>query len=116
MMQRLTTGLVDQFIADLKDSVREAKLSPSGSGSMVTVYGEHTFLASLSFFPFLMRNVASCFAFFISYSLHLVLPHHHHLRVPAVRTSEAALTRCLILDPRTLPHLLSVKEIHQNIL
>jgi len=37
--QRLTLPLVDQFIADLKDSVREAKVAPSGKGSMVAVYG-----------------------------------------------------------------------------
>ncbi|KAF9541396.1 PLP-dependent transferase [Agrocybe pediades] len=36
---RLTIQVVDQFIADLKDSVREAKLSPSGKGTMVSVYG-----------------------------------------------------------------------------
>lgn len=37
---RLTVPVVDQFIADLKDSVREAQLAPSGSGTMVRVYGE----------------------------------------------------------------------------
>jgi len=36
---RLTVPLVDQFIADLKDSVREAKVAPSGKGAMVAVYG-----------------------------------------------------------------------------
>ncbi|KAI0728271.1 PLP-dependent transferase [Fomitopsis betulina] len=36
---RLTVPVVDQFIADLKDSVREAQLAPSGSGTMVRVYG-----------------------------------------------------------------------------
>ncbi|KAJ3512940.1 hypothetical protein NLJ89_g3237 [Agrocybe chaxingu] len=36
---RLTVPLVDQFIADLKDSVHVAKLSPTGKGSMVSVYG-----------------------------------------------------------------------------
>lgn len=36
---RLTLPLVDQFIADLKDSVQEAKVAPSGKGSMVAVYG-----------------------------------------------------------------------------
>ncbi|KAF8187467.1 pyridoxal phosphate-dependent transferase [Pholiota molesta] len=36
---RLTLPLVDQFIADLKDSVREAKIAPTGKGSMVAVYG-----------------------------------------------------------------------------
>jgi sphinganine-1-phosphate aldolase len=30
---------VEQFIADLKDSVMEAKVAPSGKGSMVVVYG-----------------------------------------------------------------------------
>ena len=31
--------VVDQFIADLKDAVGEAKLSPSGQGTMVVLYG-----------------------------------------------------------------------------
>lgn len=37
--KRLTLPVVDAFIADLKDAVREAKVSPSGSGTMVAVYG-----------------------------------------------------------------------------
>jgi sphinganine-1-phosphate aldolase len=37
--QRLTVPLVDTFIEDLKDSVKEARLSPSGKGTMVQVYG-----------------------------------------------------------------------------
>ncbi|PPQ90627.1 hypothetical protein CVT25_006610 [Psilocybe cyanescens] len=36
---RLTLPVVNQFIADLKDSVREAKIAPSGKGTMVAVYG-----------------------------------------------------------------------------
>lgn len=36
---RLTLPIVDEFIADLKDAVREAKLNPSGKGTMVTLYG-----------------------------------------------------------------------------
>ncbi|KAJ8596595.1 PLP-dependent transferase [Rhizopogon salebrosus TDB-379] len=36
---RLTLPLVDTFITDLKNSVREAKLTPSGKGTMVTLYG-----------------------------------------------------------------------------
>ncbi|TEB10259.1 sphinganine-1-phosphate aldolase [Coprinellus micaceus] len=36
---RLTVPVVDAFIADLKDAVQEAKLAPSGTGSMVAVYG-----------------------------------------------------------------------------
>jgi len=36
---RLTVSVVDTFIADLKDSVREAKESPSGKGTMVAIYG-----------------------------------------------------------------------------
>jgi sphinganine-1-phosphate aldolase len=31
--------IVDTFIADLKDSVKEAKMTPSGKGTMVSVYG-----------------------------------------------------------------------------
>ncbi|KAH9942392.1 PLP-dependent transferase [Epithele typhae] len=36
---RLTVPMVDNLIADLKDAISEAKLSPSGEGTMVTVYG-----------------------------------------------------------------------------
>ncbi|CDO76973.1 hypothetical protein BN946_scf184281.g20 [Trametes cinnabarina] len=36
---RLTIPVVDQFIADLKDSVREAQITPSGKGTMVMLYG-----------------------------------------------------------------------------
>jgi sphinganine-1-phosphate aldolase len=41
VVQRLTVSVVDQFIADLKDCVREAKAKPSETGQMVTVYGTH---------------------------------------------------------------------------
>jgi sphinganine-1-phosphate aldolase len=40
MLQRLTVPMVDQFIADLKDSVEEARVRPSGKGTMVSVYGK----------------------------------------------------------------------------
>jgi sphinganine-1-phosphate aldolase len=40
-MQRLTVPVVDRFIADLKDSVHEARASPSGKGTMVALYGTH---------------------------------------------------------------------------
>ncbi|KAJ6625827.1 PLP-dependent transferase [Mycena sp. CBHHK59/15] len=36
---RLTVSMVDTFIADLKDAIKEAKLEPSGKGSMVALYG-----------------------------------------------------------------------------
>lgn len=32
--------MLDTFIADLKDSVEEAKTTPSGKGTMVAVYGK----------------------------------------------------------------------------
>jgi len=38
-LKRLTVPAVDQFIADLKDSVKEAKIAPSGNGTMVSLYG-----------------------------------------------------------------------------
>ncbi|KAI0786642.1 PLP-dependent transferase [Abortiporus biennis] len=38
-MTRLTAPNVDVFIADLKDSIREARLNPSGKGYMVSLYG-----------------------------------------------------------------------------
>ena len=41
--QRLTVPNQDVFIEDLKDSVREAGVSPSGKGTMVAVYGEQPF-------------------------------------------------------------------------
>ena len=40
-MQRLTVLVVDNFIADLKDAVRDAKLAPSGEGTMVMLYGAY---------------------------------------------------------------------------
>ncbi|KAF9227039.1 PLP-dependent transferase [Gyrodon lividus] len=36
---RLTLSVVDTFIADLKESVEEAKMAPSGKGTMVALYG-----------------------------------------------------------------------------
>jgi sphinganine-1-phosphate aldolase len=36
---RLTVEAVDTFLADLKDSVKEAKTCPSGKGAMMTLYG-----------------------------------------------------------------------------
>jgi sphinganine-1-phosphate aldolase len=33
---------VDQFLADLKDAVKEAKIAPSGKGTMVSLYGIFT--------------------------------------------------------------------------
>jgi len=36
---RLTLSVIDTFIADLKDSVKEAKTAPSGKGTMVALYG-----------------------------------------------------------------------------
>jgi sphinganine-1-phosphate aldolase len=35
----LTVPLVDTFIADLRDSIEEAKTAPGGKGNMVQVYG-----------------------------------------------------------------------------
>lgn len=45
--------MVDQFIADLKDCVREAKMAPSGKGTMVSVYGTG-FLISLHEFSLIV--------------------------------------------------------------
>ncbi|KAF7376459.1 Sphinganine-1-phosphate aldolase [Mycena sanguinolenta] len=36
---RLTLDRIDVFIADLKDSVQEAKVQPEGKGTMVSLYG-----------------------------------------------------------------------------
>lgn len=40
ILQRLTVPVVDNFIADLKDAVRDAKLAPSGKGTMTMLYGK----------------------------------------------------------------------------
>lgn len=48
--------MVDTFIADLKDAIKEAKVSPSGKGTMVALYGTF-FVASHPFFslPSMLR-------------------------------------------------------------
>ena len=46
--QRLTLPVVDTFIDDLKGSVREAKESPSGDGTMVAVYGTFFYAAAVT--------------------------------------------------------------------
>jgi sphinganine-1-phosphate aldolase len=38
-LQRLTVSTVDEFIRDLKDAVWDAKGSPAGKGTMVSLYG-----------------------------------------------------------------------------
>ena len=37
--KRLTVSMVDTFIADLKDAVKEVKVLPSRNGTMVSLYG-----------------------------------------------------------------------------
>lgn len=54
----LTPPLVDTFIADLKDSVQEAKLTPSGKGTMVMLYGLGT---SSAVGPDMVSEVATMF-------------------------------------------------------
>lgn len=51
LKQRLTVPVADQFIADLKDCVREAKSKPSVIGQMVTVYGMHCHFIISDVFP-----------------------------------------------------------------
>jgi len=55
LYQRLTVSMVDDLIADLKDAVKEAKLTPSGKGTMVALYGTlvclHDVLCYLYCFP-----------------------------------------------------------------
>jgi hypothetical protein len=53
--QRLTVSVVDTFIEDLKSSVCEAKESPSGTGTMVAVYG--TFLYRCLYYPTVLLHV-----------------------------------------------------------
>jgi sphinganine-1-phosphate aldolase len=42
--------MVDNFIADLKDSIKESKVNPTGKGTMVAVYGVCFLLVSCSTF------------------------------------------------------------------
>lgn len=44
----MTVTHVDTFIADLKDSVSEAKMAPSGKGIMVSLYGMSQFYIFVS--------------------------------------------------------------------
>lgn len=44
----MTVANVDAFIADLKDSVREAKIAPLGKGVMVSVYGRFIFVPAMT--------------------------------------------------------------------
>lgn len=56
--QRLTVTMVDTFIADLKDAIKEAKITPSGQGTMVALYGEHcSFPSSL----FSIYSILHCY-------------------------------------------------------
>ncbi|CCM03203.1 uncharacterized protein FIBRA_05327 [Fibroporia radiculosa] len=55
---RLTVPVVDQLVEDLKDAIREAKLEPTGKGTMMTLYG----LGSSSpIGPTLVGHVAALF-------------------------------------------------------
>lgn len=40
IFQRLTVGVVDQLIVELKESVAQVKGKPLGKGNMVTLYGQ----------------------------------------------------------------------------
>ncbi|KAF8913675.1 pyridoxal phosphate-dependent transferase [Mucidula mucida] len=55
---RLTVPVADTFIADLKDAVNEAKLSPSGKGTMVALYGLGN---SSAVGPSMVRQLATAF-------------------------------------------------------
>jgi sphinganine-1-phosphate aldolase len=55
---RLTLSVVDTFIEDLKSSVREAKESPSGTGTMVAIYGLGT---SSAVGPDMVSQLATAF-------------------------------------------------------
>jgi sphinganine-1-phosphate aldolase len=48
-LKRLTVSMVDTFIADLKNAVKEVKISPSKNGTMVALYGK----------PFLIHHPCS---------------------------------------------------------
>ncbi|KAK0476839.1 sphinganine-1-phosphate aldolase [Armillaria novae-zelandiae] len=55
---RLTVTMADTFIADLKDSIKEAKLNPSGQGTMVALYGLGN---SSAVGPSMVRQLATAF-------------------------------------------------------
>ncbi|KAK0448712.1 pyridoxal phosphate-dependent transferase [Armillaria borealis] len=55
---RLTVTMADTFIADLKDSIKEAKLNPSGKGTMVALYGLGN---SSAVGPSMVRQLATAF-------------------------------------------------------
>ncbi|KIY61722.1 PLP-dependent transferase [Cylindrobasidium torrendii FP15055 ss-10] len=55
---RLTVQVADEFIADLKDAVSEAKASPSGKGTMVALYGLGN---SSAVGPSMVRQLATTF-------------------------------------------------------
>lgn len=55
---RLTVTMADTFIADLRDSIKEAKLNPSGKGTMVALYGLGN---SSTVGPSMVRQLATAF-------------------------------------------------------
>ncbi|KAK0240742.1 pyridoxal phosphate-dependent transferase [Armillaria nabsnona] len=55
---RLTVTMADTFIADLQDSIEEAKLNPSGKGTMVALYGLGN---SSAVGPSMVRQLATAF-------------------------------------------------------
>jgi hypothetical protein len=70
---------VDTFIADLKDSVKDAKLQPNGKGQMVAVYG--MYLATILFLAFPILNdaqsLSACIQVFgIARRLVCIAPNH----------------------------------------
>jgi hypothetical protein len=111
LRQRLTVPVVDQFIADLKDCVREEKAAPKKSkgekeGNMVAVYGACLFLFfSLSrvrgrvFFSFLLELTIFYLFFFDAFGFlrSLYLPHPQNKQTnkyePRLRSTHTHETR-----------------------
>ncbi|GJE92746.1 PLP-dependent transferase [Phanerochaete sordida] len=56
---RLTVPVVDTFIADLHDAVKEAELNPSGKGTMVQLYGLGKVAGALA--PSISSQIATAF-------------------------------------------------------
>lgn len=56
---RLTVPVVDTFIADLHDAVKQAELSPSGQGTMVQLYGLGKVAGALA--PSISGQIATAF-------------------------------------------------------
>ena len=84
LSQRLTVSMVDNFIADLKDAVKEAKVTPSGEGTMVALYGPLVYLYDVLCYLFppqvLGNRVPSVRPWLANWRLHSWIHYTRHER------------------------------------